>query len=127
MKKQDIIKELNKPFQCKKNCGKCCGLVPFTKAEKDALSLELQEKYAWELFGNGFIPLPKDGLSGETILKAIEDFQCVFLTEDKKCSIYDKRPLICKAFGKVKSERLTCPEGCKISNPIKEKDFLKLV
>jgi len=36
MKKQDIIKELNKPFQCKKNCGKCCGLVPFTKAEKDA-------------------------------------------------------------------------------------------
>lgn len=69
MKKQDIIKELNKPFQCKKNCGKCCSLVPFTKAEKDALSLELQEKYAWELFGN----------------------------------------------------------GCKISNPIKEKDFLKLV
>jgi len=59
--------------------------------------------------------------------KRCEDFQCVFLTEDKKCSIYDKRPLICKAFGKVKSERLTCPEGCKISNPIKEKDFLKLV
>lgn len=126
MKKQDIIKKLNTPFQCKENCGKCCGIVPFSKSEKDALPLELQEKYAWKLFGSSFIPLPKDGLSGETISKAVEEFDCVFLTEDKKCSIYDKRPLICKAFGKVKCEGLTCPEGCRISNPIKEKDFLKL-
>lgn len=127
MKKQDIIKELNKPFECKKNCGKCCGIVPFTKAEKDALPLELQEKYAWEVLKSSFIPLQKDGLSGETISKAIEKFDCVFLTEDKKCSIYDKRPLICKAFGKVKTQRLICPEGCKTSNTIKEKDFLKII
>lgn len=126
MKKLDIVKELNKPFQCKPNCGKCCGIVPFTKQEKESIPLELQAKYVWESFGSAFLPIPKDGLQGETIQEAVKNATCVFLTEDKKCSIYDKRPLICKAFGKVDGQKLKCPEGCQSKNPIKEKDFWKL-
>lgn len=127
MKKNDILKELEKPFSCKANCGKCCGIVPFSKNEKESLSTELQNQYTWEVFGKSFLPLPKEGLVGDDIQNAIHNADCVFLTKDKQCSIYEKRPLICKAFGKVKAQNLKCTEGCGSVKQIKEKDFSKLM
>ena len=35
---------------------------------------------------------------------------CSMLTEDRRCSVYDIRPLICRLWGVVKSMR--CPYGC---------------
>ncbi len=38
------------------------------------------------------------------------DDACNYLTDDKRCSIYEARPLICRVFGTT--PRLACPFGC---------------
>lgn len=123
MKKQDIEKEINKPFNCKKNCGKCCTLTAFTQKEKEALG-EVANNYAWVEIGKALCPLPKDGIEGNSMQDALGKTSCVFLDKNKRCTIYDKRPLVCRLFGRT--ETLICPEGVKPKKVLKEKDAQKL-
>ncbi len=52
-------------------CGKCCFFT------KDAIEKFGATKFGWKLQ---------------------EDGSCQYLTADKKCSIYEKRPLICRLY-----------------------------
>lgn len=54
-------------------------------------------------------------------------FACKYVQEDGKCSMYKKRPRICRTFPKAKSDRsLILPDGCGYKFVKKEfQEFLK--
>lgn len=73
-------------FTCKEGCTECCGVVPFTEEEWAQLTPEEQQR-------------PTKGLV------------CRFKGEHG-CTIYDRRPMLCRLFGAVDSEKMTCWHGC---------------
>lgn len=87
-----------------KQCeGKCCGPVPFDKGFIATQKPVREIKEILEVGTTKEIPVT-------------EDLYCPFLGEDLKCTIYDKRPQVCRDFGmgEVHSS-LTCafqaPDG----------------
>jgi len=76
------------------NCGKCCGPVPVTTEE-----IELIRRYLG------------DHPEARKSTKSKRDHQsCVFRDEDeKKCTIYPVRPMICRLMGVTKG--MTCANG----------------
>lgn len=98
---------------CKKGCSHCCetGQYPLSELELQFLSL-------------GFYNLPM--VEQQNVLKKIKDlkdeyekienkedykYSCPFLNEEKSCTIYDYRPLICRTFGLL---TITPKEKCVI-------------
>lgn len=86
---------------CKKGCAHCCerGQYPFSEVEFDYIML-------------GFFKLPKEEqLKVLERVKSIKEerekaddkkgfmYRCPFLNENKECSIYDFRGIICRTFG----------------------------
>ncbi len=106
-------------FECKR-CGKCCGIVPFSRAEMKAARQQARK------LGVYFI---KDKMGKSTVYFAgkaefkngkfdPEKFQenffiCPFLQRDFtglcSCAIYDVRPQVCRDFGKGGHPLLQCP------------------
>jgi hypothetical protein len=43
-------------------------------------------------------------------LRRIDTYWCEALTEDKRCAVYEMRPMICRLWGAV--EGMKCPYGC---------------
>jgi hypothetical protein len=91
------IKEIYKTipeFKCKPGCHDCCGLIVMTKIEYERI-----------------VPCVFDSYS--------DDLTCPHVSANG-CRIYENRPTICRLFGAVDAEFLTCPHGCgpvkKISN-----------
>ena len=81
--------------------GDCCGPVPIPKEVLDRNRFKIQRPIAQEIemFPGEFVPLTRD-------------LNCVFLTKDFKCAIYDERPWVCRKFGSGDpSPRLQCPHG----------------
>lgn len=37
---------------------------------------------------------------------------CAFVGDDGCCSVYDRRPFVCRLFGTSDDHRLRCPHGC---------------
>lgn len=118
MKKQKLLKIINEKVPCKKGCSECCGIVPFTKSEFDAIPIHLKENIEITKMGEDHY-VPVNG----------KDLKCPFLKQNdsgnKQCSIYEYRPFICKAFGRL--EKLTCPFGANGKKLIKSKDIAKLM
>ena len=76
-------------FKCN-NCGECCGPVPISEKEYNKI-----KKYCIE---NNIVPI-----------KNI-DIICPFRdTINKKCTIYEVRPTLCKLMGVTKG--MFCPNG----------------
>lgn len=73
-------------FTCIPGCNECCGVVPFTESE-------------WAL------------LTPEEQAKPLVSARCQFATETG-CSIYERRPLLCRLFGTVNDQKMTCWKGC---------------
>lgn len=113
-------------FQCKR-CGRCCGVVPFTKAEYKTIRSIAKKMHI------GFI---KNDLEGRTVYlpkktaKALcqkieviqnggemnfDDLSCPFLTFDEfgksSCTIYEKRPRVCRLFGEIEHPCMKCPNN----------------
>lgn len=87
-------------FTCKTGCHDCCGLVPFTEAEKTrAAALRPMEQ--WEPFMEGCW----------VARSALATFRCPFVTASG-CGIYEARPMVCRLFGAVDHPDMTCPHGC---------------
>jgi Fe-S-cluster containining protein len=89
-------------FKCKEFCGNCCGIVPIPTVvwneSKDKIQKFVKEIYVSEVF----------------VLPYTEGLKCCFLTDDKKCAIYDKRPDVCKRYGLC--DELPCPYFKKSGN-----------
>lgn len=126
-------------FKCQR-CGKCCGIVPFNKAEYNAIRDYAKKKH---------IGFTKTELNGRTVyfpkhiyekfLRAAEiaekehrlidnqfdGLQCPFLAFNNAglsyCTIYEHRPEICRLFGKGGHPFLTCP-----NNPLGITDNIKI-
>ena len=83
-------------FNCKKNCGECCGPVFFNK--------KLFEKHKNKLNPDCEIIQNND----EIVVIQNENGRCGFIDNDTaKCKIYEDRPQTCKNYGLI--ERLPCP------------------
>jgi hypothetical protein len=83
-------------FKCKKNCDNCCSKSPGYVW----ISNEEQKKIAsfLKISLNEFLKKYTRNVNGRvSLLENLINFDCVFL-KDKKCSIYDARPIQCKTF-----------------------------
>lgn len=102
-------------IDCKGKCWNSCGPVDMHPAEHERIrerGVEIQEftelrSYLWKLNA----PL-----------------YCSALTEDKRCSVHDVRPLICRLWGVVKGLDMECPHGCEIDGePLGVREAMRLL
>jgi len=88
-------------FPCREGCGECCDPVLMKEEELE----RLKEKAVRD-----FVILRFDTPWGDMVLPVSLDANfdklCVFLTDEKRCSIYEDRPRICRDFGVRKA---MCP------------------
>ena len=116
-------------FKCQR-CGKCCGIVPFSKDEYNAIRKYAKDKHIGfvkaELQGKT-VYFPKHAYKkflqvAETAEKEhrlidnqVDGIRCPFLAYDENglayCTIYEYRPHICRLFGKGGHPFLTCPNN----------------
>lgn len=71
-------------YKCKEWCFECCTAVPTTEEEAKLIVKELRKQ--------GYSEPPRG--KGEKY--------CEMLTPDGKCSVYNQRPIICRAFSDIK-------------------------
>lgn len=83
---------------CKGLCHEACGVITMSEFEFDRITAR-----------TGREPAAKDGT-----------LTCPLLTEDRKCSVYDIRPLMCRLYGST--EKMPCPFGCVPSGPVVPND-----
>ncbi len=86
------------PFMCQANCGKCCdepgGIVYLS--EKDAKRISAHHNMDLKSWLQRDC---KQTLDGRYILQSRDvDDICIYLDENKQCTIYNVRPQQCAAF-----------------------------
>jgi Fe-S-cluster containining protein len=104
-------------FECLPDCGKCCGVVPMDPGLLEKFR-ERQHRAIREV---------KVLSSGEVLARTWDGF-CTFLSEDKRCLVYEERPYLCRVYGTHRSRKLQCPFIKPSGNPRTEaatKQFLK--
>lgn len=89
--KKNIRKKLQKYFwsykyKCKEWCYDCCTYIWLLEEEEKEMRAELLKKW---------IKIPP---------KWKGDEMCEYLDEKWKCSVYNSRPIICRAFSDLKHE-----------------------
>lgn len=85
-------------FRCNPGCTDCCGPVPFAKIE-------------WDLVIDKRKPTSLScpyGVNGE-------------------CDIYEQRPIICRLFGAVDTDKLACPHGCGPETKLSDKESSEIM
>lgn len=117
---------MNNGFVCKR-CGKCCGIVPFTKKEYNDIRTIAQKRHIGfakqDINGKAFYVAKclvkklnytfNDAISGKDI--SLDGLVCPFLEYDvagkASCTIYDLRPEVCRLFGNGGHPCLVCPNN----------------
>ena len=93
-----------KQFPCT-GCGQCCRMVGKSAAAFQVMKTNRHqlEKHEYEMYKTysdafeGSHPHEKnEKINSYVQLVAKEDGSCVHLGEDNKCTVYDKRPVICR-------------------------------
>lgn len=96
-----IIKYIRKQipsFQCKPGCHDCCNdLIIFSPWEWG----QIKDK------------------------RIATDVQCPYLGAGG-CEIYEQRPIICRLFGAIRRQGLTCDHGCGPSKPLSASKEIEL-
>ena len=92
---EDLLKNVP-TFKCLDGCADCCGPVMMSRLEMRRIVARTD--------------IPQHRLEAQWMLKK-GCLNCPLLTPDKKCSVYDIRPAICRVFGSSDHPRLTCPHG----------------
>lgn len=87
----------NWAIQCL-GCGDCCGVVPFPAGfiKEHTAQIQISEFNIEDTLFKG-VEIP-----------VTEDLMCIFLTPEKRCSIYYERPEVCRLYGTI--PRLKCPK-----------------
>jgi len=100
-------------LNCKGHCHESCGPIAMTVAE-------------WEHMGkpdvphdehDGYVYLPDRRTH---ILEGDNAPNCPLLDKENRCSVYDKRPTICRLWGST--DDLPCPWGCRPRKRMKERE-----
>jgi len=90
----NIIYDKIPKVKCQGHCHPFCSAIAMEPIEKELI----EEKH-------GSFPDGYEFLDGGV--------RCGSLTSDNKCSIYDKRPLICRLYGATKT-MMSCPLNCEV-------------
>jgi len=85
--------QMKNKLPCKECGARCCGPVPMTIEQFKSIPNKLQQGGYVKQLVPGHIIVTKD--NGD----------CGYLTQQKTCSIYEIRPLICRIMG----DKLPCP------------------
>lgn len=102
-KLQKIYDELP-DIDCKGHCHTSCGPIAYGPSEERNIEDE---------HGQKGLPSPEFELT------------CNQLDSDKRCSIYNERPLLCRLYGLTK--KLRCDYGCKPDEWLSERKARKLM
>jgi len=94
----DLVPEM----ECKEGCTDCCGPVPLSNWERDRI-----------------------GAKNNLIYHPVK-LECPYI-KDGQCSVYEKRPFLCRLFGTVDTMRLRCPHGRKPDKPLTEQQGMELI
>ncbi len=94
---------------CKGLCYDSCTKVPILPAEAFYLIDKHAALITIDEHGSGFLPMTLPTLGPRMS-------PCQFL-ENNRCSIYNDRPMICRAFGH-RVATLTCTHGCYSTQPL---------
>lgn len=99
---------------CKGLCHESCGIIPLIGKER-----ELANRVAPE-------HVEKLGIKGADLVIYDDEKRgcCPFLAE-KRCSIYEERPFMCRVWGVV--DGMPCPHGCQPEERMSKKRFDSLV
>jgi Fe-S-cluster containining protein len=91
--------------QCRGLCYVACGPVPMTRLEANRM---------------------RKADSGHRLPMIREEatLTCVYLSQNKRCTVYDVRPLMCRVWGVVKS--LSCMHGCIPDRWLSPGEFLRI-
>lgn len=93
-----IYREIPKTSSCKDGCHACCGPVPWSREELAAVQGDLPSVYESVQIGEKVaLQNPLTGM-------------CVFLGK-AGCTVYERRPFMCRIFGASQEEMLVCPHG----------------
>lgn len=94
-------------IECQGLCWNSCGPISMSPAERDRI----------EAAGVHIPPYTSErGAAWASNIVAIGDerFDCPALTAMKRCSVYEIRPFICRAWGVGRGE-MACPYGCRVT------------
>ena len=73
-------------------------------------------------------PAERAVAGGMTLSRATEvPIACPMLTVDGKCSVYDKRPYICRAWGVIDHPDMRCPWGCRPRRYLTQEEGLEML
>ncbi len=76
-------------FHCQEGCGECCGVHYWSTMEWKIITAFLKEHGRKQKFARETLDM------------------CPYLDEEKKCTIYEVRPAICRLYGVVRE--MKCP------------------
>ena len=118
-RRSDIDRELEELYaqipdiDCKGRCHTSCGPIRMSDRERS----RIKETYKVTIRNSSGYDYPPQRVPS-----------CPALTEDKRCSVYDLRPLICRLWGAV--EGMPCTYGCRPKNGgrlLSDEDAYKLI
>ncbi len=99
---------------CKGLCHYTCGPVAVTFDELQTMRAAAG------------VDLPANIVQGYCMLEPKEEaLECRCLTEEKRCSIYEHRPMICRLWGVA--EGLECEHGCEATGAVSREEAKKLL
>jgi uncharacterized protein len=106
-------------FKCLPECGACCGPVPASRQElaqaPELVSRETLGEIAQILAEGPASPLEMKA-APQLSIDSFSCGSCPYLGPSKECTIYERRPLLCRIFGTAPS--LPCPKGVRCEHPL---------
>lgn len=102
-------------LHCKGLCHQSCGPIAMSRAEYNTLRDIVGEKLQCEFWGDMAMVTNFDRTT----------LACPLLTVDKRCSVYEHRPMLCRIWGMVKA--MKCPFGCRPSRWLSDAECLELL
>lgn len=90
---------------CRPGCGDCCGPVPWSAEEFARVKADLPP-------GSHRV-----SIGGIQTVENPATRKCAFLGP-AGCTVYDRRPYMCRLFGAAAVPALTCPHGVRAKRPL---------
>jgi Fe-S-cluster containining protein len=112
-------KKYRGPAMCEGCWAGCCTMpVEITTADVVRLGLISEDEVAAGSLKRAAARLEREGLlrnyragTGLWMLSQKSDRSCVFLGADRRCTVYEKRPDVCRRFPEVGPRPGYCPAG----------------
>jgi Fe-S-cluster containining protein len=108
-----LYREVPEVKGCLTGCGKCCGPVPWSPAELERVASRIPP-------GTLSRPAPSGPTEMVMLINPVTG-GCAMLDAEKRCTVYEARPLMCRMFGAVAGPGLECPFGARAGRPLSDR------